>query len=280
MNRRATFTIVLVLIVLLSQPSLCSEELVLEPAEVSIRADAGQPFGKVSATIRADGRDAERRVADIKLQVGGKSVPIPEKAYRDLASPLLNTLELRTEVGYDKSPWLYIVFQVGFRTADGLWQPKRVHIAYHAGRIESRSIEAPNPDGSTTRKHEKYGTEPAPTSQVGRGTRVLSIKVPDKVAAVYWVTQNDLCTVQISFPAVPQDSEQPKQARTIAWLLKSDGTAIPRTRKPHKAGISKSGHVTESVIHTFPRTARDEAVAVVVSIDDELFTERLIPTAE
>ena len=106
-------------------------------------------------TIRTKGRATERRISDIKLQVGGKSVRVPEKAYRDLASPLLNTVELRTDPGYDKEPWLYVVFELGHRTADGQWRPKRVHIAYQAGRIESRSIDTPNPDGSSTHQTEK-----------------------------------------------------------------------------------------------------------------------------
>ena len=140
---------------LLPQWGLCSQELTLEPTETSLRADAGAPFGEVSVTIRTKGRDTERRISDIKLQVGGKSVRVPEKAYQDLASPLLNTVELRTDPGYDKEPWLYIVFEVAHRTSDGQWRPKRVHIAYQAGRIESRSIDTPNPDGSSTRQTEK-----------------------------------------------------------------------------------------------------------------------------
>ena len=50
------------------------------------------------------------------VQVGGKSVQFPEKAYSDLQWPLLNTVELRSEVGYDQHPWLYIVFETGFHT--------------------------------------------------------------------------------------------------------------------------------------------------------------------
>jgi hypothetical protein len=138
------------------QRGFCSEEDILEPVEVSIRADAGAPFGEVSATIRTKGSEPERRISGIKLHVGSKSVRIPEEAYSDLTLPLLNTIELRREGGRrDNEPWLYIFFQVGFRTSDGQWRPKRVHIAYHAGRIESRSIETPNPDGSATWKEDK-----------------------------------------------------------------------------------------------------------------------------
>ena len=148
-------TLLVFLLTILPQISFCSEEAILEPVEVSIRADADAPFGKVSVTIRTKGLDSVRRISDIKLQVGSKSVRIPEKAYSDLALPLLNTVELRTEPGHDKEPLLYIFFQTGYRTSDGQWRPKRVHFAYHAGRIESRSIETPNSDGSYTWKQDK-----------------------------------------------------------------------------------------------------------------------------
>ncbi len=153
---KRTFVILLALLSgLLPQPSYCSEEEVLEPSEITIRAQAGAPFGEVVATVRAEGRGPERKVSRITLRVGGKSVPVPAGAYSDLVSPRLNTVELRTEAGYDKQPWLYIYLQLAFRTSDGQMRPKRVRIAYHAGRIESRSIETPNPDGSVTWKNDK-----------------------------------------------------------------------------------------------------------------------------
>lgn len=155
MNRISTHIGLAVLLFGLPRVSFGSPEEILEPSEVSIRAEAGARFGEVRATVRTKGRGAERRISEINLGVGSKSVRIPEKAYSDLASPLLNTVELRTEAGYDKEPWLYVFFQVGFSTAEGHWCPKRVHIAYHAGRLESRSIETPNPDGSFTWKEDK-----------------------------------------------------------------------------------------------------------------------------
>lgn len=148
------------LLCLLPQVSLCSQEFILEPIEVSIRADAGEPFGEVSTTICASGRDSERRISDIKLRVGSKSVRIPERAYSDLESPLL-------------------VFQVGFRTSDGQWHPKRVHIAYHAGRIESRSIETPNADGSSTRKEDIFAGTPL-TGEDARAALIRMIETDHK----------------------------------------------------------------------------------------------------
>jgi hypothetical protein len=156
MNRISKYIILPGLLCLLPQISFCSEEDILEPHEVSVRANAGAQFGEVSATIRTKGHALERRISDIKLQVGGKSVRMPEKAYSDLTSPLLNTVELRRAAGrHEAEPFLYIYFQVGFRTSDGQWRARSVRIGYHAGRVDSRSIEIPNPDGSSTWKQDK-----------------------------------------------------------------------------------------------------------------------------
>ncbi|MDQ6633015.1 MAG: hypothetical protein M3Y82_14870 [Verrucomicrobiota bacterium] len=155
MNRTTTYLVLSALLFLMPQVGFSSEEDILEPNEISLSSDAGIPFGEVKVTIRAQGHDSKRRISDIKLQVGSKSIRVPEKAYKDLTLPLLGTVELRKAAGYDKKPWLYIFFRLGFRTSDGEWRPKRVHISYHAGSIESRSIETPNLDGSYTWKEDK-----------------------------------------------------------------------------------------------------------------------------
>lgn len=254
-------------------PSLASgsEERIVEPVEVTIRADMELPFGKVVATIRKAHRESERRIAEIALHVNGKFVPVPVEAYRDLESPLLRTLQFRTEAGYDKDPWLYLFFEVGHGTLVG---PKFVRIAYHAGRIESRSIQKRTADGKFELAVKDLPANPR-TASKDTVTRVLKIKVAGKVEAVFWVTQNDLCTIQFGFPLVRDDEQQPEHAGTAVWLLKADGSAIAPARKTGRVGVSKSGYVTESDVYTFPASARTDAVAVVVSIDDELFTERL-----
>ncbi len=155
MNRVVAHILLAGALCLVPRFGFSSEEQILEPIAVSLRADAGADFGEVSVNIRTKGRTSERRISKIELTVGGKAVHIPEKAYSDLVSPLLNTVELRTEPGYDRNPWLYIFLQTAYRTSDGQWRRKRIHIAFHAGRVESRSIDTPNADGSSTSKTEK-----------------------------------------------------------------------------------------------------------------------------
>lgn len=111
-------------------------------------------------------------------------------------------------------------------------------------------------------------------------TKTLAIKVAKKVTHVFWSIQPDVCTVQIRFPAVPDGEQQPQHPVTNVWLLKADGTSVAYQGKPRTFGTSMAGHTGESAIYSFPSLAKDEAVAVVVSIDGQLFTERLKPFAK
>jgi hypothetical protein len=144
----------------------------------------------------------------------------------------LNAVELRTEVGFDKHPWLSIYFEVANKTADGKWRPKRVRISYHGGRIESRSIETEDPDGSFTWKTEEIEDEVAAEPKKDTVTKELKIAAAKKVDAVYWTIHDDRCSVQIRFPPLPDAAEQPEHASTDVWLLKADGMAIARRDKP------------------------------------------------
>lgn len=106
-------------------------------------------------------------------------------------------------------------------------------------------------------------------------TKPLGIKIPKKVTDVYWSIQSEVCTVQVTFCPIPDGEKQPKHPKTKVWLLGSGGTAIAYRQKPAKFGVGMAGHTTESVIYAFPKSAKTDAVAVVVSIDDQMFVKRL-----
>lgn len=65
---------------------------------------------------------------------------MPESAFLDLKKPLLNETQIRTEVGYDGSPWLYIYFLLSHRDEDNKWNPKKVHSAYHKEILDSEVL--------------------------------------------------------------------------------------------------------------------------------------------
>jgi hypothetical protein len=57
------------------------------------------------------------------------------------------------------------------------------------------------------------------------------------------------------------------------WLLKADGTAIPTTREP-SPGLQQKVNTAE-VAFSVSLRAGEEAVAVVLRIDEEYFVEPL-----
>ena len=123
-----------------------------------------------------------------------------------------------------------------------------------------------------------YGGEPVEVEHPV--VKVLTIKAPDKIGAVFWNVQRSLCTIQISFPSLPDEQKQPEHSRTQVWLLKTDGTLIPQSIKPHTSGISMANHTTDSITYVFPANAKMEARAVVISIGDDFFVEPLSPSAK
>ena len=139
-------TCLIALVGLVCLPALASQEKIIQPYKVTVSADAGKPFGDVTVEITTDRKADNPKITAIRLKVDGEWQDVPKKAFTDLDSPLLNETEIRTEVGRDDSPWLYIYFEVSHRDNSGTWRPKQVHIGYHKGRFEQRSITTPTSD--------------------------------------------------------------------------------------------------------------------------------------
>lgn len=116
-----------------------SQELIINPSSVSLKAFAGEYFGEVKATIIAN----EERVEKVELTVQGKNIDIPTKVYEYLEKPLLNTFQIRTERGYDEFPHLYVYLELAFKTKKDEWLPKKIHLDYYGGVIQAISIQTP-----------------------------------------------------------------------------------------------------------------------------------------
>jgi hypothetical protein len=113
----------------------------------------------------------------------------------------------------------------------------------------------------------------------------LDMKLPPTVARVIWSIQNGCVLLDIAFPSVrdrrppakPDDSPHPK---TKIWLLNKNGTSTaPDQEEPLYFGVSNAMRVTYSDHYRFQGTAKEDAVAVVLSVDGEFFAGR-IPTEE
>jgi len=131
----------------LAVPASASQEQIRPPNYIMISANAGGTFGEVTVEIKTDKKLVQPKITGIRLKINGSWKKVPKKAFTDLGSPDLNTAQIRTEAGHDKDPWLHIYFEVNHKDKSGNWNPQKVHISYHKGRFEYRSITTPI-DGS------------------------------------------------------------------------------------------------------------------------------------
>ncbi|MBW1810791.1 MAG: hypothetical protein JRJ19_13740 [Deltaproteobacteria bacterium] len=145
---RTALTLATVVLFLVT-PVSGSQERTHFPYSISMSADTGKLFGEVSVQIESERDKSKPKIKSIRLQIKGKWKTVPAKAFADLESPLLHKSEIRTERGWGDSPWLYIYFEVLHWDDKGKWHTRKVHIAWHKGRFEHRSITYQKPDGST-----------------------------------------------------------------------------------------------------------------------------------
>ena len=122
--------------------------------------------------------------------------------------------------------------------------------------------------------HSILAQQPSPSPEQPI-SRKLAIKVPGKISSVTLSIQKSVCLVQLESPGFLGAEPEPKNPASQVWLLRADGTAIPQASKPNTITISNGGAITPCIIYTFPRSAATDALAVVVSVDGQLFIEAL-----
>jgi len=147
-NLRKIMVESLLLILVISIPSYGSQERIWGPHEVTIVANAGD-FGEVSVEMKSIKEDDKFKISSIRMKINNEWINVPAKAFSDLEDPLLNDLEIRSEPGWGEFPWLYIYFKVAHMDETGKFSPKGVHIGYHNGKFERRSVSTPVNDTKT-----------------------------------------------------------------------------------------------------------------------------------
>ena len=124
--------------------SEASQEQILNPNSVSLTVFAGEYFGNVKAMITSN----DELVQNIELVVKNEKVIIPKEVYGYLKKPFLNSFQIRTERGYDEYPHLYVYLELQYKTDNGEWIPKKVHLDYYNGVIQSINIQTPKDKNS------------------------------------------------------------------------------------------------------------------------------------
>ena len=135
--------LVVVLLFASISPAHASQEEIHGWKSVTVVADT-KLFGDVEVKATAD---AKGNVQALSIAVKGKSISIPAPWLASLPPLRLASLEVRSEVGYDPQPWLYVVFDRGIATRD------RVHIAMQGGKLMHATLTTVDAKGN--RKHEQ-----------------------------------------------------------------------------------------------------------------------------
>lgn len=112
----------------LAGTALASEEEIHGWKSAIITATS-QLFGDVEVKATADAKGA---VTAVTVTAKGKTITVPPKWLATLGTLPLSSLEIRSEVGYDPEPRLYVLFRTGPRTVTGSVE---VHIAFQGGKL-------------------------------------------------------------------------------------------------------------------------------------------------
>jgi hypothetical protein len=137
----------LALIVLIAMVSTAhaSQEEIHHWKSVTVVAET-RLFGDVEVKAAAD---AKGNIQALSVAVKGKTVAVPANWIGSLPPLRLASLEVRTEVGYDPQPWLYIVFDRGLATRE------RVHIAIQGGKLAHAMLTTVDARGNLKRELRK-----------------------------------------------------------------------------------------------------------------------------
>ena len=134
------------IVLALASSGHASQEQIHNWKAVNIVADTSL-FGDVEVKATAD---AKGNVQSLVVTSNGRTIAIPTSWLRTLPAMRLGSLEVRTEVGYDPKPWLYVVFHVG-------WTQDLVHIAFQNGKLAHAGLTTVDAKGD-----KKYEQRKAP----------------------------------------------------------------------------------------------------------------------
>ena len=138
---------IFVLTALLINSASSSVEWVAHTHKVSIWADAGKPFGEVSATLQTTGTRPNLRIKSITLTVNGKKFVVPQASFKNLQRPQISTAVFHTEGGGSRrgekdsgSPWLYLIFRLENPKAKSISDYSKVYIRFRDGKLQTTHV--------------------------------------------------------------------------------------------------------------------------------------------
>jgi hypothetical protein len=144
---RTVATLAAALLVAGALPASASEEEIHAWKKVTVVADAGR-FGEVTVTAEST-TGAKAAITALTVKVQGKTIAVPRAALQELSGLQLHTLQVRSEAGYDKHPWLYVVLDRWRANRPATTVAETVHFAIQGGKLRHRSISIRDRSGQT-----------------------------------------------------------------------------------------------------------------------------------
>ncbi len=120
--------------------ALASEEDYATINAVKFTCRPMKPFADTTVEAVADGNGAERRLTLLRVASKDFDITFPKEALADLRVPMLDTLRISTEAGYDAKPWLYVTFQLGSPQPGRMWDYPRAYMKVQGGKFVGRSL--------------------------------------------------------------------------------------------------------------------------------------------
>jgi hypothetical protein len=137
---------------LLLSPIFASEEDIATWLSVSVTAQPSKPFERVQVFMEVASSDFDAQIKALRITLQGHDLSFPKEAIADLRHPLLNTVWISSEAGYDKDPWLYISFELGMpESKRGMaWDSPRIYLAFQNGKFIKRFTSRRKSEGGRT----------------------------------------------------------------------------------------------------------------------------------
>ena len=105
---------------------------------VTITAQPNKPFEEVKVSVEVEIVGISQRFKKFKIFHGNKELIIPNEALEILKSPVLHTIEVSSEAGYDKDPWLYVSIVLSSPKPGIEWDYPRVYFAFQNNKFVKR----------------------------------------------------------------------------------------------------------------------------------------------
>ncbi|HEY3358654.1 MAG TPA: hypothetical protein VGQ83_35730 [Polyangia bacterium] len=136
---RLAHAAVLLVVVAAASSARASEEEIRPWKKIVLTVDGGSDFGDVEVTVVMT-TGAKPALRSLAWNVKGKKVTVPPDGLKDPPPLVFESVRVHTERGYDRSPWLYVVFEVEKRSLPASATARWVYFASQDGKLKHRSI--------------------------------------------------------------------------------------------------------------------------------------------